>query len=415
MSKNTKEIVIKIEGEEWTKKVDAAFTKANKKAKIAGFRPGKAPRDLFIKQYGEQSLFMDAAENSVNDAYAKALNDIEGDIVAQPEMNITSIDKNGVEFKFTFTMKPDVKLGEYKKLKVKKEVAKATKEEIENEIKNMRSRYAENVTKEGTLEKDDTAIIDFEGFKDGVAFEGGKGENYSLTIGSNTFIPGFEDKLIGMKKDEVRDIELTFPEDYHSEDLKGKDVVFKVKLNEIKTTVIPELNEEFFADLALEGVNSKETLEAEVKKNIIARKEMEIENKYIDDLLEAAAKNIQVDIPEVMIDEESHRMVHQYEDTLKMQGLSLEQFYQFTNSNEEKLKEQMKGEATNRVKYRLMLEKIAEEEKIEITEEDANKEAEEMAKKYNMEKDKFLELFGGLEMIKYDLKMRKAIEVLKGE
>lgn len=413
-NKNVKEIAIKIEEKEWQDALDKAFEKANKKVKIDGFRQGKAPKEVFIKKYGEESLFMDAADLVLQPAYQKMLDENKDvEIVAQPEVALKSISKDGVEFIFTITTKPEVKLGKYKKLGVKKEKVEVTKEEIENALNETLNRYAENVVKEGKVENGDIAIIDFEGFKDGVAFEGGKGENYSLTIGSNTFIPGFEDQIIGMSKDEEKDINVTFPEDYHSEDLKGQKVVFKVKVNEIKTTKIPELDKDFFEDLAMEGIDSKESLEKQLEENIKAHKEQHAEDHYIDELLKKGIENMEVDIPEAMINEELDRMIRQYEENLKMQGLTLEQFYQFTNSDEAALKDQMKEEAEKRVASRLLLEAIKVEEKIEIADDEAKKEAEELAKKYNMEKDEFLKLFGGIEMVKYDMEMRRAIEILK--
>lgn len=413
-NKNVKEITIKIEGKEWEDALDKAFEKANKKVKIDGFRQGKAPKEVFIKKYGEESLFMDAADLVLQPAYQKMLDENKDvEIVAQPEVALKSISKDGVEFVFTITTKPEVKLGKYKKLGVKKEKVEVTKEEIENALNETLNRYAENVVKDGKVENGDIAIIDFEGFKDGVAFEGGKGENYSLTIGSNTFIPGFEDQIIGMSKDEEKDINVTFPEDYHSEDLKGQKVVFKVKVNEIKTTKIPELDKDFFEDLAMEGIDSKESLEKQLEENIKAHKEQHAEDHYIDELLKKGIENMEVDIPEAMINEELDRMIRQYEENLKIQGLTLEQFYQFTNSDEAALKDQMKEEAEKRVASRLLLEAIKVEEKIEIADDEAKKEAEELAKKYNMEKDEFLKLFGGIEMVKYDMEMRRAIEILK--
>lgn len=415
-NKNVKEITVKIEGKAWEEAMDKAFVEANKKAKIDGFRPGKAPKDIFLKKYGKESLYFDAADKVVGEAYDKVLKDNKDlELVAQPEVNLKSIDEKGVEFIFTLTTKPDVVLGKYKGLKVKKDKVSVTKKEIEEAIDQMRNRYAENVTKEGKVENGDIAIIDFEGFKDGVAFDGGKGENYSLTIGSNTFIPGFEEQIIGMSVGEEKDINVTFPEDYHSEELKGQPVVFKVKVNDIKTVVIPELNKEFFEDLGMDGVDSKESLEKQLEETMKARKEMEADNKYMDELLAAAAKETKIDLPEVMIAEEQHRMIHQYEDNLKMQGLTLEQFYQFTNSDEQALKDQMKEEATNRVTYRLMLEEIAKVEKIDITDDEADSEATKLADKYQMKKDEFLKMFGGIEMIKYDLQMRRAMEILKSD
>ena len=411
---NKKEVNIKIEGKEWETALDNAFKKANKKAKIDGFRPGHAPKDVFLKKYGKEALYMDAAEECLHEAYHKVIDENKDlEIVAEPEIAIKEVNEKGCEFTFGFILRPEVKLGKYTGLGVKKEEVKVTKKEIDEQIEHMRSHYAENVVKEGAIKKGDIAIIDFEGFKDGVAFKGGKGENYSLEIGSGTFIPGFEDQLIGVKAGEEKDVNVTFPEDYHSEELKGQAVVFKVKVNEVKEVKIPELNEEFFEDLGMEGVKSKETLEAEVKASIKASKDHEAENKYIDALLEAAAKNVKVDIPEAMTDEEINRMLREYEEHLKMQGISLEQFYKFTNSDESALKAQMGEEAKKRVTYRLMLEEIAKKENIKVSDKEADKEASELAEKYHMTKEDLLKTFGGIEMIKYDMEMRRTIDVLK--
>ena len=409
-----KEVVIKIEGEDWKKALDKAFKKLNKEAKIDGFRPGKAPKEVYIKKYGMTSLYMEAAESCLNEAYEMMLKENGDDvIVAQPEINLSAVTDDYVEFKFNLTLKPEVKLGKYKGLDVKKEEVKVTKKEVSEAIEQMRQRYMENIDKEGKVANGDVAVIDFEGFKDGVAFDGGKGEDYSLKIGSNTFIPGFEEQIIGMEKGEEKDINLTFPDDYHAEDLKGQEVVFKVKVKEIKEQKLPELDEDFFQDLGMEGINSKEDLEKQVEENIKVRKEADADNKYIDDLLACAAKNTKIDIPNVMIEEEIDRILKQYEENLKMQGITLEMFYKFTNSDEQALRDQMQEEAKNRVTYRLMLEEIANEEKIEVTDEEAETEATNLATRYQMDKDEFLKLFGGLDMVKYDLKMRQALEVLK--
>ena len=417
MSK-TKEFEIKIEGKQWEEALDSAYKKANKKAKIDGFRPGKAPKDVFLKKYGKEALYMDAADVAIEKAYEKMIKENEEtvkELVARPDIELKNIDENGVEFKFILTLKPDVKLGKYKGLKVKKDKAEATKEEIEQAIEGIRQRYAENVLKEGKIENGDIAIIDFEGFIDGTPFEGGKGENYSLTIGSGTFIPGFEEQLIGLQSEDEKDVIVTFPKDYQAKELQDKEATFKVKVHEVKEIKVPELNKEFFEDLDMEGVDSKEALEAQISENIISHKESEIENKYMDALLEQAAKDVEIDIPDVMIEEELNRMVDQYRQHLQMQGITLEQFFQFTNSDEQALRGQMKEEAEKRVTYRLMLEEIAKEEKIEISDKEAEKEAKKMAEKYQMEKDEFLKLFGGLEMIKYDMQMHKAMDIIKGE
>ena len=414
MAKNVKEITIKVDGKEWTDAIDKAFVKANKKAKIDGFRPGKAPKDVFIKKYGETNLWLDAADLVLQDAYKKMLDENKDvEIVAQPEIALKSITGEYVEFNFTLTLRPEVKLGKYKKLGVKKEDIKVSEEEITNALNELRNRYAEMETKDGKVENGDTAVIDFEGFKDGVAFQGGKGENYSLEIGSNTFIPGFEEQIVGMKKNEEKDINVTFPEEYHSEELKGQPVVFKVKVNEIKTKVLPEMDKDFFEDLAMEGVDSEKSLREELEKNIKAHKEHHAEEHYIDEIMDKAIENMEVEVPDAMTKDELERMVRQYEENLKMQGITLEQFYQFTNSDEAALKEQMTDEANKRIKSRFLLEEIKKAENIETTEEEAKKEAKEMAEKYQMEEDKFLELFGGIEMVKYDSEMRKTIEFLK--
>ena len=414
---NIKEIKVKVSGKKWEEALEKAYKKASSNFQVDGFRKGKAPKSVFLKKYTQERLNFDAADICLDDAYTdmfKKAKDLE--IVAQPEITLSDISEKGVEYLFTLTLKPEVKLGKYKGLGVKKDKVSVSKEEIEHEIEHLRSHYTENVVKEsGKVESGDIAVIDFEGFKDGVAFAGGKGENYSLEIGSNTFIPGFEDQVIGMSVGEEKDINVTFPKDYHAEDLKGAKVVFKVKVNEIKVKRVPELDADFFEDLGMEGIDSKESLEKQVKENLKVRKDSEAENKYIDELLTAASKNVKVEIPEVMINEELDRMVKQYGETLRMQGLSLEQFYQFTNSDESKLREQMKEEATKRITFRLMLEEIAKAENIEVSDSDAKKETKEMATKYQMKEDEFLKAFGGLDMMKYDIKMRKAIEVLKGE
>ena len=412
--KNMKEIKIKVEGKEWKDAIDKAYKKISSKVKVDGFRPGKAPRDMIIKKYGQGNLWMDAADESIQAAYTKVMDENKDlEIVCQPEVNVTSVSDDAIEFNFTLTLKPEVKLGKYKGLGVKKEEVKVSKKDIDEAVLAMQKRYVESVIKEGTVENGDTAVIDFEGFKDGVAFEGGKGENYSLEIGSGSFIPGFEEQLIGMKKGETKEINVTFPENYHAEELKGQPAIFKVTVNEIKTTKIPELDKDFFEDLGMEGIETEEALRKQLEENIKTRRESEFENKFIDDLLDAAVKNMEVEIPHVMIHEELDRMLRQYDENLKMQGITLEQFYQFTNSNEEQLKSEMHGEAEKRVLERLLLEEIVKSEKIEVKNEDVKKEAEDLAKKYQMDKDEFLKLFGGLEMVEYDLKMRKALDLLK--
>ena len=416
MAKSEKEIEIVIDGKEWKEALDKAFKKANKTAKIDGFRPGKAPKEVFIKKYGKASLYMDAADETADLAYQKMLKDHKDDVaelVARPEIALKDVDDDKITFIFTLTLRPTVKLGKYTGLGIKKDEVKASEKEIADAIDHMRERYAEDVIKEGKIENGDIAVIDFEGFVDGVPFDGGKSENYSLKIGSGTFIPGFEEGLIGLKSGDEKDVKVKFPDDYHADDLKGKDAIFKVKVHEVKEVKIPELDKDFFDDLGMEGITTKEELEAQISENIIVQKESQAENKYYDDLLEAAAKNVEVDIPEAMISEELDRMVGQYSDHLRMQGITLEQFYKLTNSDEAALKDQMRPEAIKRITYRLMLEEIAKKEKIEIDDKEAQEEAKKLAEKYQMKEDEFLSAFGGIDIVKYDMRMRKAMEILK--
>ena len=414
-NKNLKEIVIKIEGEKWESALDKAFKKANAKAKIAGFRPGKAPKNIYLKNYGVESLFMDASNYCVEDAYNQMLEENKDlEIAAQPVLDIRSIDEKYIEYVFTITLRPEVKLGKYKGLNVKKETVKVTKKEIEEAVDHMREHYKENVLKEGSLENGDIAIIDFEGFKDGVAFDGGKGENYSLEIGSNTFIPGFEEQLVGMNAGEEKEINVTFPSDYHSEDLKGQPVVFKVKINEIKEVKVPELDKEFFEDLGMEGIDTKEALEAQVEENIKAGKEAQAEEKYTEDLLNEIAKTTKIDVPETMINDETERMVEHFAEHIAMQGLSLDMFYQYTNSSKEDLKEKYKEEAEKRIKFRLILEEIIKEEKIKVTDKEVDAKVEELAQKYSMTKEEVKKQYGeNLDYIKYDLEVTKAFDIIK--
>lgn len=412
-NKNVHEIVIKIDGDAWKEALDKAFNEKKKDAKVDGFRKGKVPKNIYIKKYGIESLFIPAADLVLQDAYTKAMEESKLLPVVQPDVNLKDINEDCVEFTFKIVTKPEVNVKKYKGLKIAPEKVEVTKEEIEHELSHVLERYTELVTKDGKVENGDIAVIDFEGFKDGVAFEGGKGENYSLEIGSNTFIPGFEDQVIGMKAGDERDINVTFPEDYQAQDLAGAPVVFKVKVNEVKTKEARELDADFFEDLGMEGIDSKEKLEKEIESSIKAQKEMDAENKYVDKILEEVSKNVEVDIPEEMVNEEVDRLMHRFEEQMKMQGISLDIYYQFTKSTEADLRNQLEKEAYSNVLYRLMLEEIMNLEKIEVTMEDAEKEAEELAKKYQMEKEEFLKNFGGVDMVQYDLQMRKTIEALK--
>lgn len=415
-AKNIHEVTVTIDGDEWKKKLDETFKKVIKTVKIDGFRPGKAPRDVYEKKYGKQALVVEAVDSYMNEAYKKALDDFKGDIneiIMQPSVSLDKADTDGVTYKFIFTTKPEIKFNKYTDLKVKKPSVKVTDKDVEEEIEKLKKEYADLAVKDGKIEKGDTAVIDFEGFDGDKAFEGGKGENYSLEIGSNSFIPGFEDALIGLKAGDKKDVKVTFPKDYHAEELKGKPVTFKVLVHEVKTKVYPELNEEFFKDLGLDDVKTLDDLKKTIKETMTSSKEFEAENKYVDDLFEALLKETSVEVPHELVHEEIDRMVKQYEERLKMQGVTLDQFFKFTNSNIEALEAQMHEEAEKRVKLRFAIDEIIKLEKISVTDEEAEKDAIEKAKKHNMDKDEYVKAFGGLDMLKYDLMVSKVIEIIK--
>ena len=410
--KNVHEIEIELKGKDWDNILDAAFKKKVKDMRIDGFRKGKCPKNIYLQRFGVESLYMDAVDVAAGNAYTKALREENLIPVCEPKMDVTSIDEKHIKFKFTIITKPEVKLGKYKGLGVKKDEIKVSKKEIDEEVAKLASRLAEIIVKEdGEVLEGNTAVIDFDGFVDGKPLEGGNGKNYPLEIGSHTFIPGFEEGLVGMKVGEEKELDLKFPEEYTKE-LAGKDVKFKVTVREIKERVLPELNKEFYQDLGFDDIDNEEDFRKEVKKAIEAKKEEEVNNKYLDDVLEAASKNMEIEINPEIVDDEIHRMMNQFAEQLKMQGLTMDQYFQFTGGSEEDMHKQMQPEAEKRVKYRYLIEAVADKEKIEISDDDAEKSAEEMAAQYAVSKEEFLSHFGGLETVKYDLRMRKALEVL---
>lgn len=413
--KNVHDIEIEIKGKEWEEILDSTFKKKNKDLKVDGFRKGKCPKNIYLQKFGIESLYMDAVDVACGKAYTDALRENNLLPVCEPKMDVKEIDKDHVKFTFTIITRPEVKLGKYKDLGVKKDEVKVSKKEIDAEVARLCSRFAEIVVKEnGEVLEGNTAVIDFEGFVDGEVLEGGNGSNYPLEIGSHTFIPGFEEGLVGMKVGETKELNLKFPSEYTKE-LANKDVKFKVTVREIKERVLPELNKDFYADLGYEDIETEEDFRKEVKKVIEERKKEEVKNKYLDDVLEAASKNMEVSINPEIIDDEIHRMINQFGDQLRMQGLSVDQYLQFTGLSHEDLHKQMEPEATKRVRYRYLIEEVANAEKIEISDEDANSEASDMAANYDVSKEEFLTHFGGLEVVKYDMRMRKALEILGGE
>lgn len=411
--KNVHEIEIEVKGKEWESALDAAFKKQVKDTKIDGFRKGAVPKDIYIKKMGIEVLYRDAVDIALSEVYNKVMRDNKLIPVCEPKIDIKELDEKHIKYQFVIITKPEIKLGKYKDLGVKKEAIKVSKKEIEEEVARLTSQFAEIVIKEnGEVLEGNTAVIDFEGFVDGKQLEGGTGANYPLEIGSHTFIPGFEEGIVGMKVGETKELNLKFPENYTKE-LAGKEVLFKVTVREIKERVLPKLDKSFYEDLGYENIETEEEFNKEVKKAIEERKKIDAEDKYINDCLEAASKNMKGDINEEIIDEEVHRMINQFAEQLKMQGLSMEQYMQFSGMKHEDLHKQMEPEANKRVRYRYLLEEIAEAEKIEINDKDATKEAEKMAENYGLTKEDFLAQFGGLDIVKYDMKMRKAIEILK--
>lgn len=413
MKKNVQEFEIKLD-KEWKEALDKAYKKKVKEVKVDGFRKGACPKELFIKKFGIESLYMDAVDAAMQDAYKKLLDENKDLTPAvEPKVDVTGISDSNVIFKFTIISKPEIKLGEYKNLGIKLEKAKVTAEEVNKEIEALQNQMADLATKEdGVVENGDTAVIDFKGFVDGEPLEGGTAENYSLEIGSNSFIPGFEEGLVGKKVGEEVTLDLTFPAEY-VENLKNKPVKFEVKINEIKTRVVPEINEEFFKDLGYEDVKTLDDLKKQVKDYLTEEKNKKLEDEFIDACLTKAADNMEVDINEEIISDEVHHMMHQYEEQLKMQGLDLEKFYELTGQTHEDLHKNMEGEATKRVKYRYLIEEVAKAEKIEFTEKEVEAKAKEMAENYGITVEELIKAYGTMDIVKYDMTMHRALEIIK--
>ncbi len=412
LEKNMAKLTIEASAEDLEKAIEQAYQKQKKQISIPGFRKGKVPRQMVEKMYGKEVFYEDAANALIPDAYDKALEECEEDIVSSPKIEVTQIEA-GKPFIFTATvaLKPEVKLGKYKGVKVDKIDTTVTDEEVDAEINKERENNARNITVEDRPVKDgDMTTLDFEGFVDGVAFEGGKGENYPLTIGSGAFIPGFEEQLVGAEIGKEMEVKVTFPEDYQAENLKGKDAVFKCTIKEIKEKQLPELDDEFASE-----VSEFETLaeyKEDIKKNLTEKKEKDAKNAKEDAAIQAAVEASEMEIPEAMLETQQRQMVDEFAQRITMQGLSMEQYFQFTGTNYQQMVEQVKPQAEERIKSRLVLEAIAKAENIEVTEEDYEKELETMADVYQMELDKVKELMGEREKknIMQDLAVRKAAE-----
>ncbi|MEK3807743.1 MULTISPECIES: trigger factor [unclassified Metabacillus] len=406
-------LTVEVEAEKFGKALDEAFKKVSKQVNIPGFRKGKVPRAMFEQRFGIESLYQDALDILLPEVYPQAVEEAGIDPIDRPEIDVEQIEKGkNLIFTAKVVVKPEVKLGEYKGLEVEKMDASVSDEDVDAELKTLQERHAELVVKEeGTVENGDTVVIDFEGFADGEAFEGGTAENYTLEIGSGSFIPGFEDQLVGLEAGGEKDVEVTFPEEYHAENLAGKPATFKVKLHEIKAKELPALDDEFAKDVD-EEVESLEALKAKTRTRLEEAKKAEAENTLRDTLVDKASDNAEVDIPQVLIDNEVNRMMQEFEQRLQAQGMNLELYFQFSGQDEDALKEQMKEDASKRVKYNLTLEAIAKAENIEATDEEVEAEIAKMAEMYNMPVENIKQALGSLEGLKEDLKVRKAIDFL---
>lgn len=412
---NMAKLTIEVSAEDVEKALQAAYLKERKKISIPGFRKGKVPRQMIEKMYGPEVFYDEAANHMISEAYGKAYDECELEIVSQPEIDITQLEK-GKPFIFTaeVAVKPEVTLGEYKGLKVDKVSTRVTQKEVDEEIEKERDRNARTVEiTDRPVQDKDQIILDFEGFVDGEAFEGGKGEKYPLTIGSGSFIPGFEDQLIGAEIGKELEVNVTFPEDYQAEDLAGKAAVFKCTVHEIKAKELPELDDEFVSDVS-ETSSTVDEYKAEVKAKIKERKEREGKQKKEDQAVEQAVANAQIDIPEPMIELQTKQMADDFARRLMQQGLNMEQYFQFTGLSEEKFMEEMRPQAEKRIRTRLVLEAVAAAEKIEVSDERLDEELKKMADSYQMEVDKLKEFMGENEKkeMREDIAVQEAVTLI---
>lgn len=414
---NMAKLTVEVAAEDVEKALQAAYLKQRKQINIPGFRKGKVPRQMIEKMYGPEVFYDEAANNMIPDAYAKAYDESELDIVSQPKIEVVQMEK-GKPFIFTAEVatKPEVTLGDYKGLKVDKVSTRVTQKEVDEEIERERERNARTieVTDRAVQDKDEVTL-DFEGFVDGVAFEGGKGEDYPLTIGSGSFIPGFEEQLIGAEIDKEVEVNVTFPKEYHSEELAGKDATFKCTVHTIKAKELPELDDEFASEVS--ECETMDAYRAEVKKNIKERKERTGKEKKENQAVDQAIENAQMDIPEAMIEFQVRQMADDFARRIQQQGLTVEQYFQFTGMTAEKMMEEMRPQAEKSIKTRLVLEAIVKAENIEVSDERVEEELTKMAEAYQMEVEKLKEFMGENEkkQIKEDLAVQEAITLLVNE
>ena len=414
LENNMVKLTIEAEPEKLVKAIQSVYLRARGRIQIPGFRKGKAPRHMIERLYGKGVFLEDAANELIPDEYRKAVEESGLDIVSRPNLEVTQIEE-GKPFIFTaeVALKPEVTLGEYKGLEVPAIDRTVTDEDVDAEIKKEQEKNARTITVEDRgAEKDDTVTIDFEGFVDGVAFEGGKGSDYPLSIGSNTFIPGFEDQLIGAKAGDHVEVKVTFPEDYQPDSLAGKEAVFQCDVKKVETKELPELDDEFAQD-----VSEKDTFEeykAEVRETLQNRKNDQAKTQLENAVVDKAIENATMDIPDAMVDTQVEQMFEDFASRMQAQGLSMEQYFQYTGMNAASFKEDAKPQALKRIQTRLVLEKVVEAENIEATDEEFDAEIEKMAKAYNLEADKMKEMLGEKEtsQMKKDIAVQKAVTLL---
>lgn len=412
LEKNMAKLTIEVSAAEFEKALEDAFLKNKNKISVPGFRKGKVPRQMVEKMYGPEIFYEDAANALIPDAYSKALDECEEDIVSSPEIDVTQIEK-GKSFIFTATvaLKPEVKLGKYKGVKVEATEVTVTDEEVDAKIEKERENNARTIEVTDRPVKDgDMTVLDFEGFVDGVAFDGGKGENYPLTIGSGAFIPGFEEQLVGAEIGKEVEVNVTFPEDYQAEELKGKAAVFKCTIKEIKEKELPALDDEFASEVS--EFDTLEEYKKDVKETLTIEKEKAARDAKEAAVIDAIIADSDMDIPEAMVTTQQKQMIDEFAQRMQMQGLSMEQYFQFTGATLDKMMEQVKPQAETRIKSRLVLEAVAAKEGIEATEEDYEEEIKTMAEVYQMEPDKIKEMLPekSVKGIKEDIAVKKAAE-----
>ena len=412
---NMAKLTITVSAEEVEKALQAAYLKQRSKISLPGFRKGKVPRQMIEKMYGPEVFYDEAANHMISEAYGKAYDECELEIASQPTIDVVQLEK-GKDFIFTaeVAVKPEVKLGEYKGLKVDKVSTRVMQKEVDEEIEKERERNARTVeVTDRAVQDKDIVTLDFEGFVDGVAFEGGKGENYPLTIGSGAFIPGFEEQLIGAEIDKETEVKVTFPEEYQAKELAGKEAVFKCTVHEIKAKELPELDDEFASEVS-EEAETLEDYKAEVKAKIKERKENEGKEKKENQAVEQAVANAEIDLPAPMVDLQAKQMADDFARRIMQQGMSVEQYFQFTGLNEEKMMEELKPQAEKRIRTRLVLEAIVAAETIEVSDERLDEELQKMADSYQMEVEKLKEFMGENEkkQMKEDIAVQDAVTLI---